>query len=69
MELEQAYVATAQALSQGALAQPAPGYSAMDHAQRMRAIHDWGRQSLERGRQSQQLLDQNHERFMQTLRE
>lgn len=67
--LEQAYIATSQAVMQGQMMNAQPGYSAQSHAQRMNEIHQWGQQSLAIGRQNQQILDQRHDQFMEYLRQ
>ncbi|MEO1000790.1 MAG: hypothetical protein AAFW69_09345, partial [Pseudomonadota bacterium] len=69
-QLQQAYTMTQQALQSGQFGNPnqvGQGYSTYDHNQRMGQIHQWGQQMLQQGRQNQQLLDDNHRRFMQTL--
>ena len=66
--LEQAYYATHQAMTQGQLAPVQPGYSGSTHAQRMQEIHNWGQQRLQWGRQQQQMMDQNHQQFLEYLR-
>lgn len=68
-QLEQAYAATQQAMMQGRFQAPQPGYSdGTTHAQRMQQIQNWGQQRLEWGRQQQQMVDQNHQQFMDYLR-
>ena len=68
-QLEQAYYATQQAVAQGQFAAPQPGYSdGTTHAQRMQQIQNWGEERLEWGRQQQQMVDQNHQQFLEYLR-
>lgn len=68
--LEQAYVNAQQSLMQGQYQHPPSYYDdGTTHAQRMEQIHSWGQQRLDWGAQHSQMMDQSHERFMQTLRE
>ncbi|MAY87938.1 MAG: hypothetical protein CML02_14620 [Pseudooceanicola sp.] len=70
-QLSQAYAATQQAMTQGQKQQPAPGYGGQmgtTHAERMQQIQNWGQERLQWGQQQQQMMDRNHERFMETLR-
>lgn len=68
-QLEQTYMATQQAMMAGQVQAAPQGYGAgTTHAQRMQQIHNWGQQRLDIGRQNQQILDNNHARFMEYLR-
>ena len=68
-QLEQAYYATQQAINQGRFQAQQPGYDSSTHAQRMQQIHNWGQQRLEWGRQQQSIMDQNHQQFMDYIRQ
>ncbi|MDB2407095.1 hypothetical protein N9W17_01005 [Jannaschia sp.] len=74
-QLQQAYQQVSYLWQSGQLMQPsgfAGGGGAgmgLTHAQRMQQIHDMGRQSTQNWRQNQQIMDNRHEQFMQTLRE
>lgn len=69
-QLEQTYNQVATALQSGWLSQNTGGAGAgLSHADRMAQIHQWGRDRLEYGRQSQAILDANHDRFMEYLRQ
>ena len=68
-QLEQTYYAAQQQLAQQQVQNPSAGYAATDHWQRMEQIQNWGQQRLDWGNQQSQMMDDSHQRFMQTLRE
>ncbi len=68
-QLEQTYMATQQAMMAGQVQAAPQGYgNGTTHAQRMQQIHNWGQQRLEWGRQQQQMMDNNHQQFLEYLR-
>lgn len=69
-QLSQTYAGTQQALAQARMAPPPGGANPMGatHEQRMQAIHQWGQDRLQWGRESSAALDRSHEAFMQRLR-
>lgn len=68
-QLEQTYTATQQAMMSGQVQAAPQGYGdGSTHAQRMQQIHNWGQQRLEWGRQQQQMMDNNHQQFLDYLR-
>lgn len=69
-QLEQTYMATQQAMMAGQVQAAPQGYgTGTTHAQRMQQIHNWGQQRLEWGRQQQQMMDNNHQQFLEYLRQ
>jgi hypothetical protein len=68
-QLEQDYYATQQAVNQGQFAAQQPGYDGSTHAERMQEIHNWGQQRLDWGRQQGAINDQNHQKFLEYLRQ
>ena len=70
-QLSQTYAATQQAMMQGQIQQPSPGYDGQagtTHAERMQQIQNWGQERLQWGQQQQQMMDNNHQKFMEYLR-
>ncbi|TFL18253.1 hypothetical protein [Jannaschia formosa] len=76
-QLQQSYQQVAQAMQTGALMQPQGGMGGggampgmgSTHEERMQQIHNWGQQRLEWGRQNQTIMDNSHQRFLETLRQ
>ena len=72
-QLATAWQQVQQAMTMGAMQQPmAPSGGnplGATHQERMGAIQQWGQERMQWGQQRMDQMEQNHQRFMQTLRE